>query len=575
MLFRAFLVSLLALLPALAQTLPSLSVTPANLSFSFTIGTTTLPAAQTLAIKRSGSGTALDFTASVNPPAPWLIVTPTTGKTGTSISVRVNPTSLAAGSYVTVLQIDAVGSSGPITAGVELIIRNPPPTMTATPASLSYTWQTDAASQPAAQTVTLSTSGEPYSFSVAVAATGGSWLAATPAVGVVLSGSAVPVAVSVDTTGLSPGTYTGRITLTSLTASNKTLTVTVTLTVTPGTAVISSIWPNAAPIGSNDLTITVRGSHLFKASVIKANSTDLTATWISTGVMLATIPKALLTAQAALQVTVLNSPQPASNALTFTVTPPGPQVQTVVNAASFVTDLPKPVLAPGEIITIFGSGMGPTTGIQASPSSNAFPTTLGTPAGMVEFEINSAWVAAPIIFLQANQINCQVPFTLPVGTDLKMRVTYNALTSTNFLFDGAAASPGIFTVDSSGRGQAAALNYDATKLAYSLNSAANPASKGGVLIFYLTGAGAISPAPSPEGALSGTSPLPTLSSVPSVTIGGDAASVLSATAVPGALGGLVQLNVTVPTSVSAGKDLAVVITIASRSTPATATVSVK
>jgi uncharacterized protein (TIGR03437 family) len=559
---------------ATAQATISLSITPGSANFAYTIGAATLPVAQTIQIKRSGSGAALDFTVSTIPSVPWLIVTPTTGKTGTSISLRVNPTSLPAGTYATVLQVDAVGASAPVTASVVLVVKNPPPTMTATPATLSFAWQTDAASGPAAQTISVTTNGEP--FSVSVVAAGGTWLSVTPTLGVVLAGSPVTLTAAVDITGMTPGTYTGRITLTSLTAANKTITITASLTVTPGVAVITSVWPNAAPIGSNDTTVTIRGSHLFKNSVVKANSTDLTATWISSGVLLATVPKALLTAPAALQVTVVNAPQAASNALGFTVTPPGPLVQMVVNAASFATATPKALLAPGEIITIFGSGMGPTTAILGAPVSNAFPTTLGSPAVTVEFEISSVWVPAPLIFVHANQINCQVPFTLPVGTDLKMRVTYNALTSSDFLFDGVASAPGIFTVDSSGRGQSAALNYDSAKLTYSLNSAANPVPKGGVLILYITGGGALNPAPATNGTLTPTAPpVPALVGVPSVTIGGEAASVLSATAVPGALGGLAQLNVSVPTSAPAGKDLPVVVTIGTQSSPATATVSVK
>jgi len=191
----------------------------------------------------------------------------------------------------------------------------------------------------------------------------------------------------------------------------------------------------------------------------------------------------------------------------------------------------------------------------------------------VEFEVNNAWVAAPLIFIQANQINCQAPFSIPIGTDLNMRVTYNAITSSNFKYDGVTADPGLFTVDSSGRGQAAALNY--ASATYSLNSANNAVAKGGVLILYLTGGGAVNPLPNPEGTLSGTSPLPVLVNTPSVTIGGDAASVISATAVPGALGGLVQLNLTVPASLKAAKDHSVVVAIAGRSTPVTATVAVK
>lgn len=556
---------------AWGQALPTLSLTPSSLSFTYVIGTTALPAAQTVTVKRSGSGTALDFTTTVTPASPWLIVTPPTGKTGTAFNVRVNPTSLTAGTYLASIDVDATGSAGAVSATVVLIIKNPPPTMSATPASLGFTWQTDSVSNPSAQTITVSTDGEPLSFSVA--ATGGTWLAFTPAVGVALAGSPVTITVTVDTAGLLPGTNAGKITLTSTNASNKTITIAVTLTVNPGTAILTSVWPNAAPLGSADTTITLRGSHLFKASVVKANTTDLTATWISTGVLLATVPKAMLNAQGTLNITVLNSPQPVSNQLPFTVTPPGPQIQTIVNAASFAVSSSKPVIAPGEIISIFGSGLGPSTAITATATSNAFPITLGTPAATVEFEVNSAWVAAPLIFIQANQINCQVPFTIPVGTDLNMRVTYNAITSSNYKYDGVAADPGLFTVDSSGRGQAAALNYASST--FSLNSANNAVAKGGVLILYLTGGGAINPLPTPEGALSGTSPLPVLVATPSVTIGGDAASVISATAVPGSLGGLTQLNVTVPSSLKAAKDHVVVVSIAGRATPATATVAVK
>lgn len=563
----------LAALPALPQALPTLSLTPSTLSFTYQTGAAALPAAQSIQVKRSGSGAALDFTTSLVGAAPWLIITPATGKTGTSISLRVNPTSLNAGAYSAILQVDATGSAGPVTASITLIVKNPPPTMTAAPASLAFGWQTDSATPPVSQAISVSTNGEPLSFTAAAAAA--SWLNVTPAVGVVLSGSPVTLTVSVDTTGLVPATYSSRITLTSLTAANKTVTIPVTLTVDPGTAVISSIWPSSAPIGSNDTTITIRGSHLFKGSVVKAGAADLTATWISTGAMLAVIPKAMLTTQGTLSITVLNSPRPASNTATFTVTPPGPSIQGIVNAASFAGLSPKPRLAPGEIISIFGSALGPTNPIVATPVSNAFPTSLGSPPAIVEFEVSSLWVSAPIIFAQANQINCQVPFSIPTGTDLRMRVTYNSLISSNFLYDGVAADPGIFTVDSSGRGQAAALNYDSNTATYSLNSASNPVPKGGVLVLFITGGGAITPVPNPDGQLTPLTPLPALDGVPSVTIGGDAATVISATAVPGALGGLAQLNVSVPTSLRAGKDHLLVVVIGGHASPVTATVAVK
>ncbi len=557
------------------ETLPTVTATPTSLSFSYQIGTPTLPAAQTVQVKRVGAGVALDFSVTIPPSAPWLIVTPTTGKTGTALSVRVNTTSLLAGSYTTTVQLDVPAAAGPATFNVTLLVKNPPPTMSASPTSLTFTYETDQAQAPAAQPVTVSTNGEPVSFT-AVAA-GGTWLVAEPALGIAVAGSPVSLAVSVVTDGLLPGTYNGRLTVNSANAANKSILIGVSLTVTAGAAVITSIWPNAAPLGSDDCTITIRGRHFFRSSVVDAGAATLATTWVSTTVVLAVIPKASLATQGALSVTVTNSPKPASAPATFTVTAPGPQIQTVANAASFASDPQAPVISPGEIISIFGSGLGPATLQEAVPSGGAFPTSVGSPPTLVEFELTAGvWTPAPIIFAQANQINAVAPFALTAAPNLRMRVTYNSLNSTPVVFTGVTANPGIFTTDSSGRGQAAALNYNATTRAYSLNGASNPAPKGSTVIIFLTGGGTIAPAPSPEGQIIPVgAPAPTLSAAVSVTIGGDGAVVQSATAVPGSIAGLVQLNLTVPSAVKAAKDLPMVVTIAGRSSPATAAIAVK
>ncbi len=572
----------------MAQTAPAITATPVALSFSYQLGALTLPVAQGLAIKRSPAGTALDFTVSVPGTAPWLIVTPSTGKTGTSVSVRVNPTSLPVGAYAAEVTISS-GTSDPAVIPVSLAIKNPPPKMTLAPASLPFTYVTDQSLPADPQTMTVATDGEPLSFTVAVS--GGTWLAAAPTLGIAVGGSPVTLTVSVNTTGLLPGTYTGKITLTSANASNKSAFVTVLLSVGPGMAVVNSVWPNAAPIGSNDQTITIRGRHLFKASVVQAGTTTLTATWISTDAMLAVIPKASLLSATALGVSVTNAPQPASipdvNS-TFTVTPLGPLIQAVgasvgvVNAASFKIDTPKPLIAPGEILSIFGSGLGPSLLVQSAPSGGVFPTTVGTPAAKVEFGTASGspavcgtWVAAPIIFAQANQINAVAPFALTSAAGQCLRVTYNSIASTAVTFDGVAANPGLFTVDSSGRGQTAAFNYDAVK-GYTLNSAANPAPKDSIVVLYGTGGGVTNPLPSSEGqVIPTTGTVPAVVGVPSLTIGGEGASVLSITAVPGSIAGLMQLNVTVPSAVKAAKDAAVVLSIGGQSSNAFATIAVK
>lgn len=565
---------LAAALPLAAQT-GGLAITaaPAALAFSYQTGGT-LPPEQKVQVKRSGSGPAVDFTAAAPVSAPWLIVSPATGKTGTAFGVRVNPGSLLAGTYSATIDVTSADAANPAQVNVILTVRNPPPTPTTTPASLAFAFQTDQPA-PAAQTLTVSSNGEPISFTAA--ASGGTWLKVSPALGIAVTGSPASISIAADTAGMVPGSYSGRITLTFPNASVKSVAVPVTLTVTAGVPAVDSIWPNAAPVGSNDAVITIRGRHFFQSSTVQAGTTLLTSTWVGTNVMLATIPKALLMDTGTLAVTVTNAPQPSSAAADFTVTPPGPLIQTVVNAASFTAGSPVPTVSPGEIISIFGSGLGPATLIEAAPSGGVFPTSLGTPPTAVEFELSAGvWTPAPIIFAQGNQVNAVAPFAMTAAAGLRLRVTYNSLTSPAFTFDAVDAQPGLFTTDSSGRGQAAALNYNAATGAYSLNSASNPAPKGGIVVLYGTGGGPLTPAPLAEGEIMSISaPAPTLAAAVSITIGGDGATVQSATAVPGSLAGLVQFNVTVPSSVKAGKDLPVVVTIAGRSSPATATLSVK
>jgi uncharacterized protein (TIGR03437 family) len=564
------------LVSAVSAQSPSLSLSPAAVTFTYQMGST-LPKEQKVTIKQS-TGAALAFTAAVSAGSEWLIVTPATGKTGTSISLYVNPATLLAGDYVATVTVDAAGSAGPVALPVTLKIRNAPPVMSVAPNALTFSFQTDAAT-PNAQSLAVSTNGEPASITATAA--GGTWLSIDKATGIAVTGAPFTISAAISPAGLNPGSYSGKISISSTNATNKKIDVAVTLTVTAGKAVVASIWPSAAPIGSNDTTITVRGQHLFKdVSIVKAGAQTLTSTWISTGVMLATIPKSLLAEQGTLAITVTNPSTTASTPLDFTVTPPGPLIQAVVNAASFTTSKigGNPVVSPGEMIAIFGSALGPAAVSQATPvctpSPCAYPTSLGTPATLVEFELApTVWTAAPLIFVQANQVNAVVPFAATAAGTLNMRVTYNALVSTVTTLAVEAANPGIFTLDSSGRGQSAALNYNAATGTYSLNSANNGALKGSIVSLYMTGGGQVTPAITPEGMVIVTAPA--LDNAVSVTIGGDGATVISATGVPGSIAGLVQLNITVPTSITAGKELPVVVTIAGRSSPATATLSVK
>lgn len=163
------------------------------------------------------------------------------------------------------------------------------------------------------------------------------------------------------------------------------------------------------------------------------------------------------------------------------------------NAASFATG---PV-APGEIVTLFGSGLGPQQGIATQAS-------LGTPfpkqAGNVAVTFDN--VPAPLLWVQDRQINAIAPWFLSPGQPTRICVAVSGLGYvglTNCLTASVAqTSPAVFMVDSN---YAAALNQDGT-----VNSAQNPASGGSIVSIFATGLGAISPA-QPDGALVGL-PLP-------------------------------------------------------------------
>ncbi len=145
------------------------------------------------------------------------------------------------------------------------------------------------------------------------------------------------------------------------------------------------------------------------------------------------------------------------------------------------------MISPGEIVSIFGSGLGPSQGIVAPTPDpgGSYPTSLGDPSGptIVLFETDPTtdpptWQAAPILYAQNGQINAVVPFNMNPVAGMAVCVTYNDVTSDSFTVTGAPTDIAIFTVNTSGQGQAAVLNYDATTQTYSLNSATNPALSG-------------------------------------------------------------------------------------------------
>jgi uncharacterized protein (TIGR03437 family) len=183
------------------------------------------------------------------------------------------------------------------------------------------------------------------------------------------------------------------------------------------------------------------------------------------------------------------------------------------------------------------------------------PTALPTTAPSTSVTINGT--PAPVLYTSSMQIGVIAPYSL-AGSSAQVVVTYGTLVSQPFTVAVAAADPGLYSLAASGSGAGAILNYDSTTGNYTINTAANPAPRGSIAVLYMTGAGATNSAV--DNALIPASPAVTPVLVPSVTIGGASATVLGAQDPPGSVPGVIQINVTVPASISVGAAQPVVVT---------------
>ncbi|HEY6391589.1 MAG TPA: IPT/TIG domain-containing protein [Bryobacteraceae bacterium] len=562
---KVFLLCCAAALGVQAQTV-AVTAAPVNASFTYQIGAA-LPAAQTVSVK-TNAGTPAFTTAITGMNTLWLTVSPDSGKMPGSLSLRANPTSLAVGTYNATVTVTATGVTNPLNIPVTLAVSSPPSTVTLSAATLNF------AAPPiptAAQTVTLSTNGTPISFS---AASGAAWLTVSPTVGVVLPGEREVLTISVDASSLVPQTapYVGKITVTAAGAGAKAQSVTVSLTVNSTKPTIASVWPGTLPINGGAQTITIRGTNFYAATVAKVQgaAAPLTTTVLSPTALLAVVPASLSTVAATLNVLVSN-PAPGGDSVTSPVTVANvASIQAVVNAASYVSGS----VSPGELATIFGVNIGPSTPASLTITNGYVDTTLGGVTVTVDGK------AAPLIYVSQNQISIQVPYEATAGIGKAVVVTNAANPPANGVVTIAAAAPGIFTADGSGAGQAAALNFNATTMLYSLNSSTNTARIGDTVILYLTGEGNYNAAPLAGATNTGyvippmLSPLPQVSPLPVVTIGGAAAVVAYAGPIPGSILGLLQINVTVPAGSTTGAAAPVVVTIGGIATQASVTLAI-
>jgi uncharacterized protein (TIGR03437 family) len=208
----------------------------------------------------------------------------------------------------------------------------------------------------------------------------------------------------------------------------------------------------------------------------------------------------------------------------------------IVNAASMIS---RTSIAPGEILTLFGANLGPSTPVQGALDEHG---KLATEAGDVRVAFGS--LPSPILYASAFQASVIVPYAVTGEVDL--RVEYNGMASERPpRLKIAEAQPAIFTLDSSGVGQAAVVNSDGT-----INSPANPAARGSIILIYATGEGLSDPTLEDGEIVGDTLPSPRLPV--SVQFEETPGRTLYAGGAPGLVAGALQINAEIPLDAPTG-----------------------
>ncbi len=181
-------------------------------------------------------------------------------------------------------------------------------------------------------------------------------------------------------------------------------------------------------------------------------------------------------------------------------------------------------VAPGEIVSIFGSGLGPDPGVTAAFDSNGVLPTL-----LNEVEVTFDTASAPIFYADKGQVNVQVPYQVAAADAVTVNVLYQGKLKGSASVQTAPSAPALLPL---------ALDQDGSP-----NGTMAPAARGSWMTFYATGEG-LTDGPRVEGQPA-QSPYPHPLLPITLKIAGVSADMLYAGSAPGMVG-VMQINAWVP-----------------------------
>jgi minor extracellular serine protease Vpr len=235
--------------------------------------------------------------------------------------------------------------------------------------------------------------------------------------------------------------------------------------------------------------------------------------------------------------------------------------QPTISAAGVLNDATfQGQIAPGSYIAIFGSNLLDTTALSnyaldnnmtsdlatasVSPTDGSLPLQLDFTT--VSFDVPSAGISVPgyMYFVSPTQVDVYVPWELENQSSVQMKVTVDEGFWGNVVtIPLQNTAPGFFI----NTGNVA----DAIDLNGHIITASNPAVRGQTIQLYCNGLGPVTNQPASGAPAGSGASLSQTTTMPVVTIGGQPATVSFSGLAPGIVGEY-QVNVMVPTGISAG-----------------------
>lgn len=224
----------------------------------------------------------------------------------------------------------------------------------------------------------------------------------------------------------------------------------------------------------------------------------------------------------------------------------GPSLVGLANSAAFQV---SGEIAPYELISLYGGGLGPTTPANGQIANGILATSLG--GVQVLFD----GTAAPLLFAGPNQINAIVPSGVSGRTTTTVQVITPSGTINGPSLFVTPSEPQVFANGAPPLNTAVALNQNG-----SVNSAMDPTAAGSIVTIWATGAGART-GPDLDGAIitaplqAPILPVSVLSNANAIsTTGLDSLEVLYAGDAPGLVAGVLQVNFRLPEHIRPGSN---------------------